>query len=90
MKSKARYCVNCGKKYYPNSYYAYPRGDSWWDGEQWQYNEVPNMHKRFHSQGCMLGWIAMHSLAFANLVDNISHFMIEDNKQPKERINNGS
>jgi len=84
MRSKAKYCVNCGKKYYPNSYYAYPHGDSWWDGEQWQYNEVPNMHKRFHSQSCMLGWIAMHSLAFANLVDNISHNMIEDNSNQEK------
>ena len=84
--SKARHCVTCGKKYYPNSYYAYPEDDYIYDnGETTRFTVQPE-HKRFHSLGCMKEFISRNSIAFANLVDSVSHNVIEDiNNQTIEK-----
>ena len=86
MRSKARYCVGCGKKFYPNSYSAYPQAEYGFNsltGETTRH-DVPASHKHFHSQGCMKEWIAKYSREFSNLIDNISHNVIqEDSNQEK-------
>ena len=82
MRSTARYCVNCGKKFYPKSYSAYPQ-DEWCYEEQARIEVEPN-HRHFHSQSCMKEWIARYSREFSNLIDNISQNMIqEDSNQQK-------
>ena len=77
--STARLCNWCGKKYYPKSYYSYPQfyyGTS--DADKLEY-------ARFHSLGCMTDWLNKNKEAFANLVDNISENVIqEDNHNRKE------
>ena len=77
--STARLCNWCGKKYYPKSYYSYPQfyyGTS--DSDKLEY-------ARFHSLGCMTDWLNKNKEAFANLVDNISENVIqEDNHNRKE------
>tara|TARA_R110002167_G_scaffold206610_2_gene410609 strand:+ start:287 stop:553 length:267 start_codon:yes stop_codon:yes gene_type:complete len=77
--SNARYCVTCGKKYYPKSYNSYPEDDYNYSPD---YNErmsfiVQPEHKRFHSLGCMKEFIAKNSIAFANLVDSVSQNNIQ-------------
>ena len=77
--STARICKECGKKYYPKSYYSYPQfyyGTS--DKDKLAY-------ARFHSLGCMTDWLNKNKEAFANLVDNISENVIqEENHNRKE------
>jgi len=77
--STARLCNWCGKKYYPKSYYSYPQffyGTS--DADKLEY-------ARFHSLGCMTDWLNKNKEAFANLVDNISENVIqEENHNRKE------
>lgn len=77
--STARICNWCGKKYYPKSYYSYPQfyyGTS--DADKLEY-------ARFHSLGCMTDWLNKNKEAFANLVDNISENVIqEENHNRKE------
>ncbi len=77
--STARLCNWCGKKYYPKSYYSYPQfyyGTS--DADKLEY-------ARFHSLGCMTDWLNKNKQAFANLVDNISENVIqEENHNRKE------
>jgi len=86
MRSSARYCVNCGKKFYPKSYSAYPQDEYDYHsstGITTRY-EVEPMHKHFHSQSCMKSWIARNSREFSNLIDNLSHNVIqEDSNQQK-------
>ena len=70
--STARYCKNCGKKFYPKSYYSYP---------QFHYgtsDEVKLEYARFHSLGCMTDWLQRNKEAFAELVDNISQNVIQE------------
>ena len=90
--SNARHCVTCGKKYYPKAYNSYPEDDYSYH-RSWELTEryiVDPSHKRFHSQGCMKEWIAKYSIAFANLVDSLSHNMIQDNNNNnRERTTNG-
>ena len=77
--STARFCKNCGKKYYPKSYYSYPQfywGTS--DADKLEY-------ARFHSLGCMTDWLQRNKQAFAHLVDTISENVIkEENHNRKE------
>jgi len=72
-RSTARYCVNCGKKYYPKSNYSYP--DFNWGTS----DEDKLAYARFHSLGCQSVWLNNNKEAFAHLVDNISHNVIQDN-----------
>ena len=64
--SSARYCVGCGKKYYPKSYYSYP-SFVWGTSD-----EDKQEYARFHTLGCMKQWLSDKRQAFANLVDNIT------------------
>ena len=70
--SKARICVGCGCKYYPNSYSAYPQSEYEFVYGGSKRHEVEPVHKRFHSKSCMTSWIAKNSQAFAALIDNIT------------------
>ena len=69
--STARTCKNCGKKYYPKSYYSYP---------QFYY-------ARFHSQGCMHNFISKNKEAFAIFVDNIYENVIKEETTIGQIIN---
>ena len=84
--SNARHCVTCGKKYYPKAWNSYPENDySYYNGETTRFTVQPE-HKRFHSLGCMKEFIARNSISFANLVDSLSHNVIEDiNNQTIEK-----
>lgn len=66
--SSARYCVGCGKKYYPKSYYSYPEIYYGVENRDEQCQE----YARFHSLTCMKSWLSDNRVAFANLVDNIT------------------
>ena len=70
--STARHCKNCGKKYYPKSYYSYPQF-GWRTSD-----EVKLEYARFHSLGCMTDWLQRNKEAFAELVDTISHNVIQE------------
>ena len=86
--SNARHCVTCGKKYYPKAWNSYPEDDYSYsaDYNQRQSYTVRPEHKRFHSLGCMKEFIARNSISFANLVDSLSHNVIEDiNNNPIEK-----
>ena len=69
--STARYCKNCGKKFYQKYYYSYPQ--FYWGTS----DEDKLEYARFHSLSCMNEWLNKNKEAFANLVDNISQNMIE-------------
>ena len=70
--STARHCKNCGKKYYPKSYYSYPEF-------RWGTSDEDKLeYARFHSLSCMKVWIDNNKQAFAELVDNISHNVIQE------------
>ena len=65
-------CKNCGKKYYPKSYYSYPQF-------HWGTSDEDKLeYARFHSLGCMTEWLRKNKEAFANLVDNISQNVIQE------------
>ena len=84
MSKSAKYCVTCGKKFYPKSYYAYPQDDYFYNGEHNVRYIVQPMHKHFHSQTCMKEWIARHSQSFSHLVDSLSHNVIQDNSNQEK------
>jgi len=84
MSKSARYCVNCGKKFYPKSYSAYPQEEYHYNGQETIRYDVELSHKHFHSLSCMKEWIARHSESFSNLVDNLSHNVIQDNSNQEK------
>ena len=72
--STARFCKNCGKKYYPKSYYSYPQfyyGTS--DDDKLAY-------ARFHSLGCMTDFLRNNKEAFALFVDGIYENVIQEDQ----------
>ena len=70
--STARFCKNCGKKYYPKSYYSYPQFN-------WGTSDEDKLdYARFHSLSCMQEWLNKNKEAFAHLVDTISQNMIQE------------
>ena len=70
--STARFCKNCGKKYYPKGYYSYPEF-------RWGTSDEDKLeYARFHSLSCMREWLDKNKRAFAELVDNISQNVIQD------------
>ena len=69
-----KYCLNCGKKFYPNSYYAYPQSEYGF--------EVPAEHAHFHSLGCMKIWLAQNHEAFTLLLTSMGN-----NDRNNETIN---
>ena len=79
--STARFCKNCGKKYYPKSYYSYPQfyyGTS--DEDKLEY-------ARFHSLGCMTDWLNRNKQAFALFVDNVCENVIKEETTIDQIIN---
>ena len=62
------------KKYYPKSYYSYPQFH-WGTSD-----EVKLEFARFHSLSCMTDWLQRNKEAFAELVDNVSENVIQDNQ----------
>ena len=83
-RTTARYCVTCGRKFYPKSYTAYPQEEYHYTGQETVRYEVAASHKHFHSQGCMKEWLARYSREFSNLVDNLSHNVIQDNSNQEK------
>jgi hypothetical protein len=87
--SKARFCVGCGKKYYPNAEYSGGYPSQWYVWTEQGYHKDETFdpsYKRFHAKGCMEKFISNNAQAFANLVDSISHNVIEDiNNNPIEK-----
>ena len=70
--STARYCKNCGKKYYPKIYYSDPEF-------RWGTSDEDKLeYARFHSLSCMNEWLNKNKEAFAQLVDNISQNVIQE------------
>ena len=65
-----KYCLNCGKKFYPNSYYSYP--DSEWEVGEGMI-KVPAEHKHFHSLKCMKLWLAKNSEAVHLLLTSMGN-----------------
>ena len=79
--STARTCKNCGKKFYPKSYYSYPQfyyGTS--DEDKLEYS-------RFHSLGCMTDWLNRNKQAFALFVDNVCENVIKEETTIDQIIN---
>ena len=79
--STARFCNNCGKKYYPKSYYSYPQ---FYYGTS---DEDKLAYARFHSLGCMTDFINRHKQAFSIFVDNIYENMIKEETTVDQIIN---
>ena len=65
-----KYCLNCGKKFYPKSYNTYPETIYRWSECNTEYtkHEVPLDHKHYHSLGCLKEWLAKNHEAFTELV----------------------
>jgi hypothetical protein len=82
--SKASFCVNCGKKYYPNSYQSYPSSNAVWVSDRWQWTEIDNQNKRFHSQSCMHSWLVKNAQSFSRLVDEVEYIK-NNNNNNRER-----
>ena len=79
-----KYCLNCGKKFYPKGWTGYPE-------TEWEYDyenrtserfDVPPEHKHFHSLRCMKQWIAKNSEAFHLLLTTMGN-----NDRNNETIN---
>ena len=70
-----KYCLNCGKKFYPKGYYAYPETVYRWNGTNTEStkHEVPLDHKHFHSLGCMKEWIAKNIEAVDLFLTNMGN-----------------
>jgi len=76
--STRRYCKNCGKKYYPKGYYSYPEF-------RWGTSDEDRLeYARFHSLSCMREWLDKNKRAFAELVDNISQNVIQDDNHNRK------
>ena len=59
--STARFCKNCGKKYYPKGYYSYPEF-------RWGTSDEDRLeYARFHSLGCMRDWIDKNKILKTNI-----------------------
>ena len=66
-----KYCLNCGKKFYPNSYYAYPQSD--YCRHDQMPLEVPDEHKHFHSLSCMKEWLAKNHEAVTLFLNSMGN-----------------
>ena len=55
-----KYCLNCGKKFYPAQWTGYPQTEYAFDRERGTHEraEVLPEQKHFHSLSCMIEWIA--------------------------------
>ena len=70
-----KYCLNCGKKFYPKGYYSYPDTEYEYDYENRtsERHEVPIEHKHFHSLNCMKVWLAKNHEAFTLLLTSMGN-----------------
>ena len=70
-----KYCLNCGKKFYPKSYYAYPQTEYSYDYENRTSErfDVPAEHRHFHSLTCMKEWLAKNHEAFSLLLTSMGN-----------------
>ena len=74
-----KYCANCGQKFYPKTWAAYPQSE---------YGHlVPDEHKHFHAQYCMKEWIAKNHEAFTLLLTSMGNN--DRNNETIERTYNG-
>ena len=74
-----KYCLNCGKKFYPNNAWTgYPQTEYEWR----TCHDVPAEHRHFHSLRCMKQWIAKNSEAFHLLLTTMGN-----NDRNNETIN---
>ena len=72
--STARFCKNCGKKYYPKGYYSYPEF-------RWGTSAEDRLeYARFHSLSCMREWLNNNKQAFALFVDNVCENVIKEDQ----------
>ena len=61
-----KYCLNCGKKFYPNNgWTGYPQSEYGY--------HVPVEHKHFHSLYCMKEWIAKNHEAVHLLLTSMGN-----------------
>ena len=60
-----KYCLNCGKKFYPAKWVGYPQQEYTFD--------VPAEHRHFHSLSCMKEWLAKNHEAFSLLLTNVGN-----------------
>ena len=72
---KHRYCLNCGQKFYPNSWNAYPQTEYTYHSSTGvrARHEIPAEHKHFHSLTCMKEWIAKNHNAFHLLLTSMGN-----------------
>ena len=68
-----KYCLNCGKKFYPKSYYSYPQTEYTWghDPDLHARHEVPAEHRHFHSLNCMKVSVFSWDLEVCSLVSAV-------------------
>ena len=70
-----KYCLNCGKKFYPKSYYSYPQTEYTWghDPDLHARHEVPAEHRHFHSLNCMKVWLAKNHEAVTLFLNSMGN-----------------
>ena len=71
-----KYCVNCGKKFYPAQWTGYPQTEYTYDYENYENHvrhEVPAEHRHFHSQRCMKIWLAKNHEAVHLLLTSMGN-----------------
>jgi len=71
-----KYCLNCGKKFYPAKWVGYPQTEYTYHSRDFgeaRCVEVPAEHKHFHSLSCMKKWLAKNSEAFHLLLTNMGN-----------------
>ena len=64
-----KYCLNCGKKFYPAKWVGYPQTE-WGVGGR---VDVPAEHRHFHSLSCMKEWLAKNHEAFSLLLTSVGN-----------------
>ena len=70
-----RYCLNCGKKFYPAKWTGYPQTEYVYNFETQHHEcqEVPAEHKHFHSLSCMKEWLAKNHEAVHLLLTSMGN-----------------
>ena len=70
-----KYCLNCGKKFYPKGWTGYPQTEYSYDydARTSERHEVPDEHRHFHSLTCMKEWIAKNIEAVDLFLTNMGN-----------------
>ena len=70
-----KYCLNCGKKFYPAKWTGYPQTEYTYDyiGRDHTRHVVPAEHRHFHSLSCMKEWIAKNHEAVHLLLTSMGN-----------------